>query len=80
VARHHLAKLTPEIVWEIRDIYKMNTHDGKINQGLMQDWLARKFNLPVGTIRKIIHNTTWKRPYVGMTWAEWEKENGRSST
>lgn len=76
---HHNAKLTPLIVWEIRQRYKLNTDNGRARRGQMQGWLARHFNLPVATIQSIVRWRTWRRPSVGMTWKDWEKENGLSA-
>ena len=77
---HHNAKLTPEIVWEIRQRYNLNTDGGKVRRGQMQRWLANHFKLPLGTVCKILRYTSWKQPAVGVSWEDWEKENGRTST
>lgn len=70
------AKLTAEEVWEIRRIYDANTDNGKRRTGQTQRWLARHTGVPVGNIIKIVHWITWKKPSLGVSWAEWEREHG----
>lgn len=78
--RHHASKLTARQVWEIRRIYDANVAGQKRTTlcRQMQRWLAKKFNTPVGTIDKIVLRVTWRKPCVGKSWAEWERENGLS--
>lgn len=75
---HKNAKLTARTVWEIRRIYNANTDNIKYGHknGQMQRWLSRKFKIPFPHIQKIVYNTVWKKPAKGMSWADWEKENG----
>lgn len=62
-------------VWQIRKVYDLNTEGGTVRQGQMQRWLAEKLELSVGTIKKILTRSSWKKPYHGVTWEEWEKEH-----
>lgn len=75
---HTNAKLSAMTVWEIRQRYKLNTEDRRYapSNGQMQRWLARKFNLPVHYIKKIVYGTVWKRPAKQKSWEDWEKEHG----
>jgi hypothetical protein len=72
---HRAAKLSAQQVWEIRDIYVANTQ-GECNRVEMQEWLAQKFNITLGTIKKIVHWTTWRKPWAGLSWEDWSRAKG----
>lgn len=65
-------------MWEIRRIYAANTKGEKKTTlcSQMQRWIARKFKLPLGTVKKIVLGNTWRKPSPGKTWEQWEKEQG----
>lgn len=71
------AKLTAAQVWEIRRIYDANVQGEKRTAicGQMQRWLAKKFNLQVALVKKVVLRVIWRKPTTGMSWEQWEKEH-----